>query len=110
MESDVEYSVEKAQKFVDRRVVVTLRHVYPDGGYRISGFWGIVSLADEDGFILTIEGGLKEKEWYMPPDLSPFEPADQEVYQLSKDSEPIYGVDFEAYYAIDEESTTQAKK
>lgn len=103
MESEIEYSVEKAQQYVNRRVVVTLRHIYPDGGYRLSGFWGTVTLADEEGLILTIEGGLEEKEWYMPPDLTAFEPADNDVYQLSKNSEEIHGVDFEAYYAVDVE-------
>lgn len=95
----MEYSLEAAEAYIGKRVVVSLRDVDSEGEETFSGFWGVIESVQEDGLLLKIEGGREDEYWLMPPDLEAFQPAAHEFYQLSNDDDVVIGVDFEAYWS-----------
>jgi hypothetical protein len=96
----MEYSVEQAKRFLGKRIVVSLRHVNPQGEDVYSGLWGIVVNVSEGGMLLKVEGGIDDEFWMMPPDFGSIVPAQEKYYQMEGYDDIVESVDYEAYWAI----------
>jgi hypothetical protein len=96
----MEYTLERARRYVGKRVIVSLRHIHSDGSHTYTGFWGIVEFARPDCLILKIEGGSDLSHWAIPPDLEAFQPAQQESYELQVTGQVVTDVDYEMYWSV----------
>ena len=96
----MEYTTDAAQRFVGKRVLVSLRECAADGTETFSGFWGIIDSAHEHGIVLAVEGGDIEGFWIMPPDLEALEPAELEEYHFRDADEPVTHVDYVAKFSV----------
>ena len=98
----MEYTTEAAQAYIGKRVIVSLRHISTTTEDHYSGFWGVIHLVNDEGLLLTVEGGLEEEYWMFPPDLSSFKKAQHEFYQYDDDT-VVEDVDFEAYFSVSDD-------
>jgi hypothetical protein len=94
------YSLELAQPYIGKRVMVSLRHVGADGSERFEGLWGVIISVHEGGLLLEVEGGIDDEFWMLPPDVDALRPATQDSYQHADYDEPVTEVDYEAYFSI----------
>ena len=100
--SEMEYTIEAAQEYIGKRVIVSLCHVSTTVENYYSGFWGDINFANEEGLLLTVEGGIEDEFWMIPPDLSSFKKAEHECYQLNDDT-VVEDVDFEVYFSVSDD-------
>jgi hypothetical protein len=105
----MEYTIESAQTYVGKRVVVSLREIAANGGETFSGLWGVIDSVHESGLFLKVEGGIADKFWMLPPDLDALIPARHPGYQMDGFDKAVGDVDYEAYFSVAEspESLTQ---
>ena len=96
----MEFSISLARKYIGKRLVVSLRHVNPEGEDSFEGFWGVIVLVNENGMLLKIEGGRDDTYWLMPPTFEGFTPATMPFYQLDGCDEVVTEVDYESYFSM----------
>ena len=96
----MEYTEQNAEKYIGKRVIVSLREISSNQEENYTGFWGVINSAQKDGLLLSIEGGLDEKFWMIPPDLDSFKEAEFESYQLGENENMVIDVDYELYFTI----------
>src|ERR1051325_10226458 len=92
----MEYTLDAAQPFIGKRVVVSLRERAADGSETFSGFWGTINSAHQHGLVLQIEGGDVEGFWIMPPDLDALKLAEADAYHFRQREAPVTDVDYAA--------------
>ena len=95
----MEYSIQLAEPFIGKRVIVSIRHINADRSETFSGLWGVIRSVHEGGLLLQVEGGIDDEYWMLPPALDALVPATQECYQHEGFAEPVTGVDYEACYS-----------
>lgn len=95
----MEYSIQFAQPFIGKRVIVSLRDISATGEETFSGLWGIIDSAHEGGLLLKVEGGIDDKFWMLPPDLGALTPSKHGYYQLEGFDTSVVDVDYEAYFS-----------
>jgi hypothetical protein len=95
----MEYTIERAQPFIGKRVVVSLRDITANGEEKFSGLWGIVDSVHEGGLLLKVEGGIDEEFWMLPPDIDALIPSKHESYQHEGFDAAVADVDYEAYFS-----------
>ncbi len=95
----MEYTILRAQPFIGKRVIVSLRDISASGEETFSGLWGVIDSVHEGGLLLRVEGGIDEKFWMLPPDLDALTPSRHECYQLEGLDAPVEDVDYEAYFS-----------
>lgn len=98
----MDYSINLAEPYIGKRIIVSLRNISSDGSVTYSGLWGVVESVYEDGILLRVEGGTSDEFWMMPPDIDAIKPAQHTFYQLDENDEVVSNVDYEAYWAIAE--------
>ncbi|HCD5142589.1 MULTISPECIES: hypothetical protein [Vibrio] len=94
----MEYSIDEASKEIGKRVLVSIRIVYPNRDDEYDGFWGIIVSAHENGLLVKVEGGSEDEFEMIPPDLEFLQPAKYDFYQF-KDNQIIENVDYEVYWS-----------
>lgn len=94
----MEYTIQLAELFIGKRVVVGTRHIDAHGQETYSGLWGVIDSVHEGGLLLKVEGGIDDHVWMLPPDLDALKPAQHSSYQMDGFDEIVTNVDYEAFF------------
>ncbi len=80
----MEYTPQLAERFIGKRVLVSLRDISGDGKETFTAFCGVIESAEVGGLLVRVEGKGDDTYWVMPPDLAALVPAEAEAYEIER--------------------------
>jgi hypothetical protein len=97
-----EWDEELAEALVGCTVLVGLTHRAPGEEDRLEQMHGVVVEADpEEGVEIALSGRRSGETYWLPPDLSAFEPAERGSYRLQSTGESVDDPDFVTTWIVE---------
>ena len=95
-----EWSAEAAADLVGKRVLIGMTIVQGDEHYQEQMFGTITQAESERGFRVALEGARTGEDYWLPPDVQNFFPADPGEYRLRSTGEVVVDPDLTSTWTL----------